>query len=90
MKILTYNTTRNQYWYQTAPQTFQVGQIMSSYVLDALIEIAQSDGATIFDITNIPEDVYNRLVRKYFNRMGVVEDTEEYAEALRLNGAEEL
>lgn len=89
-RILTYNTIKNEYWWQMGENTFTVGQLTSSYVLDAIINNARSDGAFILDTSKIDPKVYDRLVSKYFNGRGVTDDVEEYREALLLNGAEEI
>lgn len=89
-KLLAYNTIRNTFWFQRDSNEFQVGQILSSYVLDALIKEAKSSGAVVLDTTSIDEKTAQRLVKKFFNRLGYVNDVEMYQEALMMNGAVEV
>lgn len=90
MRLLTINKFREEYWYQKGENTFQVGQILSEFVLETLLNNARSDGATILDVSGIPDEVLERLIHKFFNGRGLAEDVENYQEALLLNGAEEI
>lgn len=89
-RLLTFNTVKNQFWFQRGSDRFQVGQILSSYVLDALIKEAKSSGAVILDTTNIDDETHRRLIKKFFNGRGYVNDAEMYIEALMMNGAKEV
>lgn len=89
-KLLTFDTVKQQFWFQQGSNRFQVGEVSSSLTLDILIKHAKSDGAIIIDTTNVDKTVMKRLIHTYFNRRGYVNDTEEYIEGLLLNGAEQL
>lgn len=78
------------YWYQPEMRSFEVGQIMSDTAHKELLNKMRSDGAVMLDITKIPPKTQARLIDKYFNGLGTTNDTEQYAEALKLNGAVEI
>lgn len=90
MKILTYDLIRNKYWFQTGPRSYQVGQLLSPTTLETLLKNAKSEGAVVLDITDVPPDAMKRMITKFFNRQGTVDEPEEFAEALRLNDAKEI
>lgn len=89
-RIFTYNTVKQQFWYQKGGERFQVGQITSSFFLETLINNAKSDGAVIIDTTLLDNKVLDRIIKTYFNGRGIADEPEEFAEALILNGAIEV
>lgn len=89
-RIFTYNTVKQQFWYQKGSDRFQVGQITSSFFLETLINNAKSDGAVIIDTTLLDNTLLDRIIKTYFNGRGIADEPEEFAEALILNGAIEV
>lgn len=78
------------YWFQPEMRSFEVGQVLSDTAQELLINQMRSNGAVMLDITKIPPKTQARLIDKYFNGLGTTNDVEEYAEALKLNGAVEI